>query len=284
MTSRNPHRALLVACILLVAGCVSNQSSVDPMAAPDGAPASAAILSDLARNDALIDTLRAGASVVLESPDLEATQSFSTGSVRFQRPGNLYVQGNHRITNTPLFKLRASGREFLIEVPANYTQNYISLEGEWFDGVPFSVSPADIARELFLPEDWGDLSPDDVRIMAYDEETGRTTLAIGPRDAPRRLVEVAHVDPANPAWVVVRNSRLSPEGTILAEATLGEYVVIDGIRIPTALVAEFPTEATRMELNLRNVRLNVEVAPADFDVRNRAVELGLLSPAEARKQ
>ena len=102
-------------------------------------------------------------------------------------------------------------------------------------------------------------------------------LEIGPRNQPRRRVDVALVGENPPAWVVVRNIRLDENGVQLSVTTLSDYEEIDQIRFPGRIDAYFPTEDTRMTFTMRNIRPNYLLTDADFNLEGRARELGLLS-------
>lgn len=268
-----------VAAILFIAavvplGCVSLGNRVGRAQLPAGAPKAGAVLADLAQNDEKIRTFRGAGTFTIESPDLEAIERFR-GSIRFRRPADLYVQGNQRLTNIPIFKLTSVGQEFLMEFPGRRDQNFYQIQGAQFEDVPFSVSPSDIAKEMFLPERWGELSKRDVRIAEYVPETHSAVMQVGPSDHPRRIVELVRVDADQPRWVMKRDQRLSEDGRVLAETTLNDYHEIDGALFPAYIDAQFPTELTRMTFELRNVRINTEIAEKYFNVRERARELNL---------
>lgn len=264
----------LVVLLLAGAGCANLGEPVTRTELPLGAPTAEAIVADLAANDAAIETFRAAGSFVLESPKLEATQRFRGGRILFRRPADLYVQGNHRVTNIPLFRLTAVGDEFLMEFPTSKEDSFYQLEGEEFADVPFSVAPAEIAREMFLAEDWSALEADEVRVIDYDPAAETATLAVGKGRRPRRLVTVARVNPDAPAWVVIRNERYE-DNQLLAVTELGQYRVEEGIHFPAYVDAYFPTESTRMQFDLRTIHLNRPIDNAEFNVRQRAWELGL---------
>ncbi len=266
----------------LLAGCAGLGQHVGDAALPEGAPNAAEIIQDLAENDAKIQSFRGAGIIILESPEFAAKKKFRV-SIKFRRKADLYVQGNHRLTNIPLFKLTCVGSEFLMEFPGSRGQSFYQLEGEQFEDVPFSVSPSDIAREMFLPEDWEELGRRQAQVVAFDPELGIATLMIGPRAAPRRQLDVKRVNPANPTWVIVRNVRLGDAGQIFAETRLGEYIVVDSTMFPTYVDAWFPTEATRMIFKMRNIKINIDLSEEDFDIRERARELQLAgSTAGAR--
>lgn len=174
-----------------------------------------------------------------------------------------------------MFKLTCVGEEFLMEFPGSQGQSFYQVEGENFEDVPFSVSPSDIAREMFFPEAWGELRRRDARVVGYDPKQNAATLSIGPRAAPRRRVEVTRVNPKQPRWVIMRNERLDEAGRVLAKIQLGEYRAIDLAMFPTEVEAWFPTEATRMKFTMRNIRLNTDLSEEHFDIHARALELRL---------
>ncbi len=162
-----------------------------------------------------------------------------------------------------------------MEFPGSQDQSFYQLEGEKLDDVPFSVSPSDIVREMFLPEAWGEIGRRDARVIGFDSEKNIATLSIGPRDAPRRWIEVTRVNLEDPTWVVVRNLRFAEAGRFIAETRLGGYSAIGAAMFPTEIDAWFPTEATRMTFNMRNIQLNTDLSDKHFDIRARALELRL---------
>lgn len=271
--------AMATVCVM---GCASLGTTVQGVDTAGGAPSAQSVLADLQENAEAIRSFRAAGTFTLSSPEFDAIKRFRSGRIMFRRPSDLYIQGNHRITNMPLFKLISVGKEFLIEVPTNYKQNYYQLDGEDFEDVPFSVSPSDIAREIFLPEDWGRLARREVRVVDYDDLRGIVTLHIGPRGRPRRIVEAALIDREHPVWAVVRHERLE-EGTTVAVTTFADYRVQDSIRYPASVDTYFPSEDTRLTLSLRTMRLNLELPEDLFDVRGRALELNLI-PASSDLQ
>jgi hypothetical protein len=257
-----------------MAGCAGLGERVGRVSLPPGAPKAEDILSDLARNDAKINTFRAAGSFIIESPDLAAIQNFR-GYIRFRRPADLYVQGNKPPLYIPVFKLACVGQEFLMEFPGNRDQSFYQVEGEQFEDVPFSVSPSDIAREMFLPEDWGALKRRDARVIGFDPAAQTATISIGDGTKPRRVVELMRVNEQQPSWVAKKDTRLKDSGEVLAVTTLDAYTNVDGALFPTVVDARFPTEETRMTFTMRNVRLNETVSDEYFKIRERARELNL---------
>ena len=124
--SRRAERRLALS--LALCGCAGLGQRVELASLPDGAPTAAEILRDLAENDAPIANFRGAGTFVIESPEFDAVKKFR-GNIKFRRPADLYVQGNHKITNIPLFKLICVGPEFLMEFPGSQDQSFYQREG-----------------------------------------------------------------------------------------------------------------------------------------------------------
>jgi len=260
---------IFLLCGALVSGCAHLGERVERLPLPEGAPSERDILADLAANDSAIANFKATGAFTLESPDLTAVKRFKDGSITFRRPADLCVVGR-KYLGAAVFRLTCVGNEFLIEFPATREEPYYRLEGERFDSVPFSVSPSDIAREMFLPEPWAQLKMREVHVTSYEPDTQTATLEIGPKRSPRRRLVVS-----GPPWVVLRGERLGPDGETLAVTTKEDYRVVDGIRIPARIDAWFPGEKTRMTFDMRAITPNVALDNSLFDIRARAREVGL---------
>lgn len=269
-----------LAC-LMMAGCGTIGTRIERADIDPGAPSVGEVLEDLAENEAAVETFRAAGSFTLESPEFDSIKKFRGGRILFRRPTDLYVQGNHRITNIPLFRLTSSGEEFVMVFPTEKDQSFYQIEAEQFEDVPFTVSPADIALEMFLPERWAELKRREVRLVEYSAERGEALLEVGPRRHPRRRVWAARVGQDEPRWVIVRNVRLSEDGRVLAHTESSDYRELEGVLFPAVVDAWFPTEETRMRFEMRNIRLNVDLPDEEFNVRARAAELGLLDAGSA---
>ncbi len=266
-----------VECGALNVGCASLGPAVERAGAPENAPSPGEILADLAANDNAIQSFRAGGTFTLESPKLESTQRFRGGRILFRRPADLYVQGNHRVTNMAIFKLYCAGEEFLMEFPTQQEQSFYQFEGEQFEDVPFSVSPSDIAREMFLPEDWDALASGGVTLAKYDAGHGTATLEVRSAAGASRVIDVVRVAGEAPGWAISRNERRDETGRTLAVTTLGDYRAYESVRFPSSVEAWFPTEETRMTIEIRTVQFNGEIEDKYFDLRARAAELGLMT-------
>jgi outer membrane lipoprotein-sorting protein len=265
---------LLAIIAVALAGCGTLGTRAERVSLDKDAPRAEDVLRDLAANDARIQSFRASGTFVIKSPKFDATKKFR-GSIRFRRPADLYVQGNDRVLNITIFRLVCVGSEFLMEFPGSRDQSFYQVEGEQFEDVPFSVSPSDIAKEMFLPERWGELKPRDVRLVAFDLATQTATLAIGSGPSPRRVVEAVRVSAETPMWVAKNDKRLKDNGEDLALTTLDQYTNVNGALFPTSVDAWFPTEQTRMTFTMRDVRLNEKISDERFNIRERARQLNL---------
>jgi hypothetical protein len=251
-----------IAAIMLASaffsGCAGLGNRLAQGRVPEGAPDLEAVLEDLADNDARIDNFRAAARFTLESPEVEGTQRFRSGSyMAYRRPDALRVVGRLRTGNIA-FRLTGVGEEFLVEFPMERdpeARYYYQFGGETFESVPFSVSPADVAQELFFPEEWASLGPKDARIIGYDQ--GVVTMTVGPRRHPRRFLDLGQLEDGS--WVVLRSELLDKQGNILALTKRDVYHEVDGYRFPTTVEVRFPGEQALISFELKNIRVNTDL-------------------------
>jgi len=225
-----------------------------------------AVLRDLAANDAAVRNLKATGAITLESPEFEAVKMCKLGRLFLRRPDEVCVEG--RKHGSVVIRLTSVGAQFLIEFPATRDDPYYQLEGEQFDSVPFSVSPSDIAREMFFPEDWGAMKVRHLRVARGSDDRS-LVLDIRKRSHRRRVVV------EGPPWDVVRSELLDENGTVVAVTTKRDYRMEGGVRFPAHIDAHFPGEQTRMTFAFRKVLLNTELDDAVFDIEARAREAGL---------
>jgi len=260
----------LFTLVAAAAGCQRLGRELAPAPLPPGAPSLAAILDGLAANDAAIQSFRGPCSVTLESPDLAVKQVLHKSSVYFRRPESLHVVG--RKYGSTVMRLTSVGREFLIEFPSE-KKYYYRLEGERLETVEFSVSPSDIAREMFFPEPWDTLDLERVRLVAYEErdQTARLELLEADGKHVRRVVTVQ-----GPPWVIVRSEHVDRRGRTLSVTTLRDYRQFDGVNLPATVEAVFPLEKTSMTLAFRELKPNTDIEDQYFDINARARELGIV--------
>jgi hypothetical protein len=254
--------ALAVLIVALAAvGCRPGRPGLERGVVLEGAPSVEAILADLAENDARIQSLRERqALMTLVSPKLKATQVVSA-DIAFERPDKLYIEGRQRAFRTVAFRIRSDSSGYVVQVPTDDAV-YVGREGERIEGVPFSVSPSDIARELFLPEEWSELEPRRVELASYDPATQTAVLLIGPRRNPTRRVVVE-----GPPWRVVESERLGEGGTVYARTVRSGYRDWEGIRFPEAIVATFPAQETEVRIQkIDNPKFNIPLEDRLFAI------------------
>ena len=134
---------------------------------------------------------------------------------------------------------------------------FFEREGVEVESLPFSVSPSDIAAELFQPEDWGETNLENVRLVS---PTGRR-MNLDIR-AEGRLKRELVVQP--PRWWLVRDELYGEDGTLRAVTVLERYRQIDGIWVPTYLEVHYPERETRMVMRLSGIAVNTQLNPRLF--------------------
>lgn len=265
--------ALTLAAVLLTlaSGCAGLGQQLHHAPLPPGAPEVDTIIDDLATNDRPIQNFRAAGTFTIESPDLKAVEKFYHGMIAYRKPGELHVQGSLKIGFTA-FRLVSVGSEFLIEFPGKRDpaeRYFYRLEGEKLESIPFSVSPAVVAKEMFTPVDWLTYDRNRVRMVAYDPDAQTAVLELGRRRHPERCLTVRGIP-----WVVIRNERLDDSGAVIADTTLDDYHEVDGVWFPAFVDAWFPSEATRMTFEMRNIRINTEQVTDDlFTIKWRPTDV-----------
>ena len=258
--------------LALGAGCAhsgrgSLGTAVQQDTLPQGTPDAGTLLADLAANDAGIQQFRASGKFILKSPQLQETLLLPQSSITFRRPSDLCVTG--RKMGSPVGRLTCVGEEFLLEVATKH--EYLQgARGARFDSVSREVSPADIARETFLPEDWSALGPERVRMTGYDAAGQRATFEV--LDARGRKAH-RRVEVTGPPWVVRRSELLDADGVAVAITTKDDYRDNAGARFPAEIRSEFPGENAFMEFSMKSFTLNETVDPAMFDIPARLDEI-----------
>ena len=272
---QNVLRVVLVCGIIAsLGGCASTGKRVYHTETGEVLPSVEQILADLDANDSLIDNFRGAGTFVLESPKFDGKRKFR-GNLQFQRPHNLYVQGAKLAGAVVVFKMICVEQEFLMEFPGNREDSFYQLDGEEFVDVPFSVSPSDIAKEMFLPEQWGDVKKKSLKVVSYEAVSNTLLVQMMEKRRVRRQLELQQVDAESPRWVITRNIRFDEREQVLAITELTEYSKVDDALFPGEVDAYFPTEDTRMTFSMRNIRLNTEIDASTFDILARARELNL---------
>ena len=255
---------MLIAVSLVAAGCVSLGNRLEQQPLPAGAPGAAEILQSLAQNDQGLKGFKATGTVILRSPELESTQISRESTIIYRQPLDLFVIG--RKYGTRFVELTCAGPAFLIQFPTE-RQFYYRPQGEHFE----TVSSADMAKEMFQPESWRDLSPKQVRVLSYDAASRTASLLIldtkhGNR--PRRQLVVQGTP-----WVVLENHLLDTSGREIAVTTKSDYYERDGVRFPRKVESVFPGELAQMSFTMRKIDFNPAVAVKMFDVEGAVKEL-----------
>ena len=247
-------RVLAVLCMTtlgLSAGCARLGSPFRQHTLPAAAPSVEDVVDDLARNDGAIAGFRASGTFIFESP--EVTRRRFQGRVIFQRPHDLSLRGNHPVLGTRIFDMECRGDAWVIDIPSE-NQRFEGQGATTFEGLEgVSVTPFDIAREVFLQEEWGALAPEQVEMLRYSPRSHSAVLLIERPDGFRRRVEVTGVP-----WVVVRSSLYTPDGDLIAEVERGDYREVEGFRVATRVTSTFPLTDARLEFRLRSIDIDGE--------------------------
>ncbi len=253
-THRDTHRrtAVAVGCMLIM-GC--SHLYVRPIMVPpfrEGDVERA--VETLAERQNSLQNFKARVSFSIESPDLERRQRFR-GNLAVEMPDKLRLVSSGAF-GRKLFDLISVDKSFLLHFPSE-RKVFFEQEGMKVESLPFSVSPSDIARELFLPEDWGQIDLDNVQLIAPGGR--RTTIAVYHEEKLKRKLWLER-----PRWLLVRDELYAEDGGLRAVTVLGRYRRIQEMWLPTYLEAHYPTQETRMAMNLGSVRANTDLHPRMF--------------------
>jgi hypothetical protein len=249
---------------VFLAGCAGLGDRLEQQPLPAGAPGIPEILESLAQNEQGSKGFKATGTVILQSPELESTQISRESTIIYRQPLDLHVIG--RKYGTRFVELTCAGTAFLIQFPTE-RQYYFRPLGERFE----TVSSADMAKEMFQPESWRDLSPKQIRMLSYDASTRTASMLILDRrngNRPRRQLVVQGTP-----WVVMENRLLDSSGREVAVTTKSDYYTRDGVRFPKKVESVFPGEAARMSFTMRKIELNPQLDPKVFDVEAAVREL-----------
>lgn len=270
---RLPHLRLSICALFclhafllttLLSGCVSLGTPVPTLPLPPGAPAVKDILDSLAKNEAALHSFRAAGTIMVQIPEVEATQISRESSLLYQAPDRLNVIG--RRYGTRGIELTYVDDAFLLEFPTKKEYCYRDRE-ESFE----TLSSAEIVREMFQPERWTELSERMVRMTSFSEtdQTAELELWTGGRHPWRKRVLQVQGAP----WVLLSNTLFNQEGNVIAKTTKTAYHEQEGIRYPTEIESTFPGEDAWMRFLMRRVDINQEVEPSVFDLTRRMHDL-----------
>ncbi len=257
-----------VSC-LAVTGCAHLGQRFEQGALPEGAPSVDTILTGLADNEAHIEHFLAKGKFLLKTPELDAVYSLPQSSIAFRRPADLYVEG--RKYTAPVLRLTCSEEEFLIELPTEKQYVHRS-KGASLPGVSFTVTPLDVAQEMFLPEGWATLPANRVRIEQFDPKENTAVLLILSKGLHKQPLRRLWIQGA--PWVVTRNERLDPKtGACVAQTTKSDYRVENGVRFPAVIESKFPEQNAEMRLELRSFDLSRVPEAEEFNIGAKVDDL-----------
>lgn len=250
--------------ICFVSGCVSLGTPVATLPLPPGAPSVETILSSLAENEAALRSFRAAGTIMVQIPEVEATQISRESSLLYQAPNRLNIIG--RRYGTRGIELTYVDDAFVLEFPTKREYCYRERE-ESFE----TLSSAEIVREMFQPERWAELSERVVRMTSFDAtaQTAALELWTGGRHPWRKRVIQVQGAP----WVLLENTLFNQEGAVIAKTTKAAYHEQEGIRYPTEIESTFPGEGAWMRFLMRRVDINLEVEASVFDLQQRVKSL-----------
>jgi hypothetical protein len=262
MPIRVLYCAILLASLALT-GCAHLGQRVQRGPVPPGASKTVLrdILADLAANEAALRTFKAHGSFTVKTPESAAVQQCS-GLVLFRKPSDLFVVGSGPLGGK-VFELRCLGDRYLIWYNG---ERQIRSAGQSIEGISWKVSPADVAREIFLPESWSQVAPDSIRLLEHDDAAHKAVFLLGAESAPRRRVEVA-----GPPWDVVKTELSDPKtGQVVARTNLNDYREKAGVRYPTKIIAEFPVQGARLTFDItgpQDPELNTQLDDSRFTIK-----------------
>jgi len=250
--------------MVLLAGCVRLGSPFEPVPLPPGAPSVDTILSSLAANEAALRTFRAAGTIMVQIPEIEATQISRESSLFYEAPGRLNIIG--RRYGTRGIELTYVDDAFLIEFPTR-KEYCLQDQAKSFE----TLSSADIVREMFCPEIWESINQRDVRITAFDEAEKTATVEFwitGRHPWCKRVIKVQGAP-----WVILENVLLNENKEVVARTFKKDYHEQEGIRYPTEIESTYPGEEAWMRFIMRRVDLNLPPDPLLFDLAEREKEL-----------
>lgn len=242
------------------AGCVSLGAPLATVPLPRGTPAVDSILSSLAANEAALRSFQAAGTIMVQIPEIEATQISRESSLFYEAPGRLTIIG--RRYGTRGIELTYVDDTFLIEFPTK-KEYCLQEQARSFE----TLSSADIVAEMFRPEDWENINKRNVRITSFNAEDQTAKLEIWTSGRQSRCKRVLLVQGA--PWVILENVLLNKEGTVIARTFKKDYHEQDGIRYPTEMESNYPGEGAWMRFIMRRVDINPSLDPLIFNIQER---------------
>ncbi len=279
MTNIRCTVCICILALLFFNACRNMGEELRPGMLPENLPALQEILNDLAKNDSKMRGFEGRGRAIVESPNLEAIQVLRQSDVYYQKPDALHVIGRRH--GTTVFRLTGSSHGFLMEFPTERQFIHEPAEStahteriELNKGLYYRITPIDILHEMFHQEDWAHLPIENLELTSVTEIEGILTahLDIYSRygNYPRRRLLLG----ATPDWVVRHSILMDPENAeIIAETTLDNYRLIDGVRFPAEIDTVFPMHESRMQFSFTSINLNRPLDDQLFDLESQHAAL-----------
>jgi outer membrane lipoprotein-sorting protein len=201
-----------------------------------------------------LENFKARVTFIIDSPDLEKQQKFR-GNVAVEMPDRLRLVSTGAF-GRKLFDLVSVGKSFLLHFPSEQ-KVFFEKEGMPVESLPFSVSPSDIVKELFGPEDWGNVDLANVRVLSPGGR--RLVVALYSGGVLKRKLWIQR-----PEWLLVRDELYAEDGTLRAVTVLDRYRRIQETWMPTRFEAQYPLHETYMVMNLGRIEINTGLNPRLF--------------------
>ena len=226
------------------------------------------LIDNVGRRESGIHRLQARTKFTIDSPDLDSRVTMR-GFTAFASPDRLRVQG-YGALGVDAFTLICTGGSFVLHIPSQ-NRTFFEHEGLAVDAVPFAVSPADIAVELFRPIDWAAVNPDDIRIVLKEDDTAVFEYVRG---------DVKRIITVDSRWHVLRRERFD-SGRLTCTTVLSNYIDVEGTPVPRRIELLYPGEQTYLNMQLSRIRINSELNPELFRFPE---EVGTVNEGSASEQ
>ncbi len=259
---------ILIVFVSGLSGCLRfRPSPAGALPASDGALIRG-LIENVGRYEGGIQRLQARTKFMLDSPDLDSRVTMWAFTA-FATPDKLRVQG-YGALGVDAFDLICTGRSFVLYIPSQ-NRTFFNHEGFAVDAVPFAVSPADIAVELFRPIDWSAVDSTDIRVVLKNTDTAVFECT---RDDVKRIITV------DARWHVLRRERYD-SGRHTCTTVLSNYTEVEGTPFPRRIELLYPAERTYLDMQLFRIRLNPELNPELFRFPE---EVGVVNEGSASEQ
>jgi len=239
----------------------------DPLAPeqPVHTPQVREILEDLGRQAKEIESVRATrVRVVVKAPTLAATQILPQSSMQYRAPADLHVIGR-KLGGMRYVEITAAQGAFLLDLPVE-REYYYRAPGQTFEAGTVQVSPADIVRELFQPEDWAQVGEAWLLEQDADGESPSLILELPETARGPGLFRTVRVGYLAGRWVLLESHLIDELGVVLATTTWDEYTEREGVLFPLRMEARFPTEDAFMRFEISAFSLNEPLDSEPFDI------------------